>query len=167
MCLNKIAGQCLVLCPWLILTNFMSFWPCQEYPCFSIHAHECIVCCCPSNQLSSVKILLRNLIWAQGLKSFKPDRKVESVSSQILFAAKYHENWFTGCSNQLHNTANFVIYCKCYESTTRWTFFRVKLVFECEFEISWSLGLWDLGTPGPLHSSNTSSYFPLPPLTSS
>ena len=32
---------------------------------------------------------------------------------------------------------------------TRWTFFRVKLVFECEFEISWSLGPWDLGTPGP------------------
>ena len=28
---------------------------------------------------------------------------------------------------------------------TRWTFFRVKLVFECEFEISWSLGPWDLG----------------------
>ena len=32
---------------------------------------------------------------------------------------------------------------------TRWTFFRVKLVFECEFEISWSFGPWDLGTPGP------------------
>ena len=66
---------------------------------------------------------------------------------------------------------------------TRWTFFRVKLVFECEFEISWSFGSWDLGTPGPwnpwtlgflylfphpfLSSSNTSSYFPLHPLTSS
>ena len=66
---------------------------------------------------------------------------------------------------------------------TRWTFFRVKLVFEFEFEISWSLGPWDLGTPGPwnpwtlepldlgtlgpLPSSNTSSYFPLHPLTSS
>ena len=32
---------------------------------------------------------------------------------------------------------------------TRWTFFRVKLVFECEFEISWSLGPSDLGTPEP------------------
>ena len=27
---------------------------------------------------------------------------------------------------------------------TRWTFFRVKLVFEFEFELSWSLGPWDL-----------------------
>ena len=27
--------------------------------------------------------------------------------------------------------------------------FRVKLVFECEFEISWSFGPSDLGTPGP------------------
>ena len=34
-------------------------------------------------------------------------------------------------------------------SQTRWTFFRVKLVFKCEFEISWSLGPWDFGTPGP------------------
>ena len=59
---------------------------------------------------------------------------------------------------------------------TRWTFFRVKLVFECEFEISWSLGPWDswtlepldLGTLGPLPSSNTSSYFLLPsPISSS
>ena len=57
---------------------------------------------------------------------------------------------------------------------TRWTYFRVNLVFECEFEISWSLGPWDpwtlepldLGTIGPLPSSNTSSYFPLHPLTS-
>ena len=51
---------------------------------------------------------------------------------------------------------------------TRWTFFRVKLVFECDFEISWSLGPWDpwtfglldlflLSTP-PLSSSFTSSY---------
>ena len=33
---------------------------------------------------------------------------------------------------------------------TRWTFFRVKLVFECEFEISWSMGPLDLWTLGPL-----------------
>ena len=66
----------------------------------------------------------------------------------------------------LHQTSN---------TLTRWTFFRVKLVFEFEFEISWSLGPWepwtleplDLGTLGPLPSSNTSSYFPLHPLTSS
>ena len=50
---------------------------------------------------------------------------------------------------------------------TRWTFFRVKLVCECEFEISWSLGPLDLGTLGPLPTSNTSWYFPLHPLTSS
>ena len=61
---------------------------------------------------------------------------------------------------------------------TRWTFFRVTLVFEFEFEIFWSLGPWDIGTPGtlepldlgtlrPLPSSNSSSYFPLHPHTSS
>ena len=61
---------------------------------------------------------------------------------------------------------------------TRCTFFRVKLVFEFEFEISWSLGPWtleplNLGTLGPIPSSNTSSlYTPLliislHPLTSS
>ena len=39
---------------------------------------------------------------------------------------------------------------------TRWTFFRVKLIFEYDFEISWffgpwhhgSLGHWDIGTLG-------------------
>ena len=30
---------------------------------------------------------------------------------------------------------------------TRWTFFRVKLEFEFEFEISWLFGPWDLRTP--------------------
>ena len=65
---------------------------------------------------------------------------------------------------------------------TRWTFYRVKLVFECDFEISCSSGpleLWDpldLGTWelldfrtfGTLPSSTTSSYFLLPPpITSS
>ena len=49
---------------------------------------------------------------------------------------------------------------------TRWTSFRFKLVFKCNFEISWSLGPLDLGTLGPLPSSNTSSYFPLHPCTS-
>jgi len=39
---------------------------------------------------------------------------------------------------------------------TRWTFFRVKLVFECEFEISWSLGPLDLGTLGPWDSWTSS-----------
>ena len=54
------------------------------------------------------------------------------------------------------------------KSITRWTFFRVKLVFECDFEISWSLGPLDLGTLGPLPSSNTSSYLlSHPPFTSS
>ena len=36
---------------------------------------------------------------------------------------------------------------------TRWTFFRVKLVFECDFEISWSLGPWDHGSFGHLDLS--------------
>ena len=58
---------------------------------------------------------------------------------------------------------------------TRWTFFRVKLVSECDFEISWSLGpyeLWTFGflelwTIGTLPSSTTSLYFLLPPPFSS
>ena len=55
---------------------------------------------------------------------------------------------------------------------TRWTFFRVKLVFECEFEISWSLGPLDLGTLGPWDSWTSSLLqhllkLPLHPLTSS
>ena len=33
---------------------------------------------------------------------------------------------------------------------TRWTFFRVKLVFEYDFEISWSFGPWDPRTMDPL-----------------
>ena len=58
---------------------------------------------------------------------------------------------------------------------TRWTFFRVKLIFEYDFEISWSLGprdpwtfkLWNLWTLGLsifllLPSYTTSSYFFLP-----
>ena len=65
-----------------------------------------------------------------------------------------------GVSNQAEVTLHYIFH-------TRWTFFRVKLVFECEFEMSWSLGPWDLGTLGPLPSSNTSSYFPLhPPISS-
>ena len=32
---------------------------------------------------------------------------------------------------------------------TRWTFFRVKLVFEYDFEISWSFGLWNPWTFRP------------------
>ena len=38
---------------------------------------------------------------------------------------------------------------------TRWTFFRVKLVFQFDFKISWSLGPWDSWTP--------SLYILLPP----
>ena len=49
--------------------------------------------------------------------------------------------------NPLRCVAMLVSYSNT--NTTRWTFFRVKLIFECEFEISWSLGPWDLGTPGP------------------
>ena len=58
---------------------------------------------------------------------------------------------------------------------TRWTFFRVKLVSECDFKISWSLGPWDLGTLGPLSSLLQHLILPLtpsdllwpPPVTSS
>ena len=62
---------------------------------------------------------------------------------------------------------------------TRWTFFRVKLVFEYDFEISWSLGPWDpwpsrpwdLWTLGlsiflPLSSSTTTSSYSALPLRS-
>ena len=54
----------------------------------------------------------------------------------------------------------------------RWTFFRVKLVFEFEFEISWSLGPWDPWTFGlldlfpPPTPPHTSLYISLHPLTS-
>ena len=45
--------------------------------------------------------------------------------------------------------------------------FRVKLVFECDFEISWSLGPWDPWTLGFLDLFPPpilpSSYFLLPP----
>ena len=51
---------------------------------------------------------------------------------------------------------------------TRWTFFRVELVFECDFEISWTL---DLGTRWPWDSWTSSfsstSYFLLEPHISS
>ena len=55
----------------------------------------------------------------------------------------------------LHQTSN---------TLTRWTFFRVKLVFECEFEISWSLGPLDLGTPRPWNpwTLGLLDLFPLP-----
>ena len=54
--------------------------------------------------------------------------------------------------------------CLLMQVRTRWTFFRVKLVFECEFEISWSLGPWDLGTPGPWNpwTLGLLDLFPLP-----
>ena len=32
------------------------------------------------------------------------------------------------------------------EQETGWTFFRVKLVMGCDFEISWTLGPWEPGT---------------------
>ena len=52
---------------------------------------------------------------------------------------------------------------------TRWTFFRVKLVFECEFEIYWSFGPLDLGTLGPWDSWTSSllQHLLILPLTTS
>ena len=63
--------------------------------------------------------------------------------------------WIRNCQNKV---------------VTRWTFFRVKLVFECEFEIfgpwdPWTLGLLDLYPP--LTPPNTSPYILLPPPISS
>ena len=54
------------------------------------------------------------------------------------------------------------------ESKTIWTFFRVKLVFECEFEISQFLGPLDLGTLGPCDSWTSSllQHLLILPLTS-
>ena len=49
------------------------------------------------------------------------------------------------------------------QTKTRWTFFRVKLVFECDFEIFWSLCPWDPWTFGLLDLFPP----PLPPHTSS
>ena len=48
--------------------------------------------------------------------------------------------------------------------STRWTFFRVQLVFQCDFEISWSSGLWDLGTLGPPPPPPHTSFYLLPSL---
>ena len=42
---------------------------------------------------------------------------------------------------------------------TRWTFFRVKLVFESDFEISWSLCPWDPWTFGLLDYNVSSGPF--------
>ena len=50
------------------------------------------------------------------------------------------------------------------------TFFRVKFVFECDFEISWTLGPGDPGTLGLLDTFPLpSSLFPppTPPISSS
>ena len=56
-------------------------------------------------------------------------------------------------------TACFIVLF-IYQSATRWTFFRVKLVFECEMRYLgfWTLGPLDLWTLGPLPSFNISSY---------
>ena len=54
------------------------------------------------------------------------------------------------------NLKNQILIIQLY-SNTRWTFFRVKIVFECDFEISWTLGPWDPWTLGLL------DLFPPPP----
>ena len=43
---------------------------------------------------------------------------------------------------------------------TRWSFYRVKLVFECDFETSWSLGPWEPWTLGPLDLWTTGPWDP-------
>ena len=47
---------------------------------------------------------------------------------------------FLGISNSTYHLMTFITFI---------TLFRVKLVFECEFKISWSLGPLDLWTFGP------------------
>ena len=47
---------------------------------------------------------------------------------------------------------------------TRWTFYKVKLVFECDFEIYWSLGPWNPWTLGSLDlGTGLWDLFPPPP----
>ena len=53
------------------------------------------------------------------------------------------------------------IFYLAFQTWTRWTFFRVKLVFEYDFEISWSWGPWDSWTCSLL------LYLLILPLTSS
>ena len=52
----------------------------------------------------------------------------------------------TKCSylsyTKFKNVYDSIKWCKCrltHKMETRWTFFRVRYVFECEFEISWTL----------------------------
>ena len=49
------------------------------------------------------------------------------------------------------NTSNAMQYVTNLMFKTRWTFFRVKLVFECDIEISWSFGPWVLGMLWPFN----------------
>ena len=49
------------------------------------------------------------------------------------------------------------------KSQTRWTFFRVKLVFEYDFEISWSFGLWNPWTFRPRECQFFYLFPPPPP----
>ena len=76
---------------------------------------------------------------------------------------------------RLSRQTDFAVFWKYLKRITRWTFFRVKLIFEYDFQISWSFGPWvpwnlgllDFRTFEPLPSSTTSSYFLLPPPISS
>ena len=92
----------------------------------------------------------------------------------ILFVISHEnpiQNYFGNCSVDFQDDLRILVLLK----QTRWTFFRVKLVFECDFEICWSLGPWDLGTPGPwnpwtlglLDFFPPPTPFPLHPITSS
>ena len=86
----------------------------------------------------------------------------------ILFVISHEnpiQNYFGNCSVDFQDYLRILVLLK----QTRWTFFRVKLVFECDFEICWSLGPWDLGTPGPWESWTSSllQHLLIIPLTSS
>ena len=64
-----------------------------------------------------------------------------------------------------HHHCHLKYVIKMITEKTRWTFFIVKLVFEFEFEIYWSLGPWDLGTPGPWNPWTLGFLDLFPPLT--
>ena len=82
------------------------------------------------------------------------DLKREMLSSILVVGGGYR---FSGAASYLQSRLSQAlvnvqceVFIFCMEMLiirTRWTFFRVKLVFE--FEISWSLGPWDPWTLEP------------------
>ena len=74
---------------------------------------------------------------------------MDSQNCQV-FLEKYLPYWGRSLKEFLKRNPKYSNF-QCIFAT-RWTFFRVKLVFEFEFEISWSLGPLNLRTLGPWDS---------------